>query len=203
MISTELVERALRLINPAPTPEQAVALRTMLRTQVDNALRRLAVLALPNNLLRATFTVTATDGEASLATPLSASEPLLLEGFKRASVFIDGYTHTAQWKADRSSLAFPSSDQFAYYTLEDQTLVIRDSGGLDSYTGTVTLRNAPYIPILANVPVSLEPVLVEILATYGSQSTQVAQPDRRRDRRRGEDSGTETRRTYTSAPDRS
>ena len=48
-------------------------------------------------------------------------------------------------------------------------LVIRDATGLDHYAGTVTLRNAPYVPTLANVPLSLEPLLVEILAKYGRQ----------------------------------
>lgn len=188
MTSSELIEQALRLIQPAPTPEQALHLRTALETQIGNALRKLAVLALPNNLLRKSFTITASSGEASLTAPLTAAEPLLLEGFKRASIFITGFNQAAQWKADRSALSYSATTQFAYYTLEDQTLVIRDAGGLDNYNGDVVIRNAPYIPSLANVPVSLEPVLVEVLAVYASQNlSQVAEPDTRRDRRRSSD----------------
>lgn len=178
MIANELVERSLRHLGPM-SEERRVALRTILLVLVDDALRRLAELALPSGLLRTTFTVTAMSGEASLSTPLNAAEPLLLDGLKRASVFIDGFTHAAQYKADRSSLSFEASTEFAYWTLENQSLIIRDGTGLDNYSGDVILRNAPFVPTLANVPVSLEPVLVEVLADYGKEPAQVVTQDRR------------------------
>lgn len=168
MTANELVERSLRLIGPM-TEEQRLAMRSGMLVLVDDALRKLAELALPGRLLRKTFTVTATSGEASLSTPLAAAEPLLLDGLKHASVFITGFTHAAQYKADRSSLSFAASTEFAYWTLENQSIVIRDGTGLGNYSGTVTLRNAPHVPTLANVPVSLEPILVEILAEYGKE----------------------------------
>jgi len=174
MTASELVERAIRLIHPAPTEEQQVGLRTALLTKIDNALYKLAELTTPSNLLRKTVTVTAASGEASLATPLAATEPILLSGVKRAQVFIDGFTHAAQWKADRSSLALPMSSQFAAWTLENQTIVIRDSAGLGNYDGNVVVRNVPYVPLLVNVPVTLQPLLVEVLAAYGQPAEMAA-----------------------------
>lgn len=179
MTANELIERSLRVLGPM-TEEQRLTTRSGLLTLIPDALQKLAVLALPNNLLRKTFTVTAVNGEASLSVPLSAVEPLLLDGLKRASVFIDGFTHAAQYKADRSSLSYQSSSQFAEWTLENQTLVIKDGIGLDNYDGDVILRNAPFIPTLANVPVSLEPIMVEVLAGYYGKPTEVAEPQRRR-----------------------
>jgi len=163
MISTQLIELALRAIHPAPTEEAQVGLRTALAVEISRALRQLAEVAAPTNLLRRTFTVTAAAGEAALTTPLAASEPLLLNHLRRASIYITGYSTAAQWKADRSSLSFAATTQFPYYTLEGQTLVIRDGDGLDHYAGSVIIRNAPYIPLLGGVPTSLEPVLVELL----------------------------------------
>lgn len=180
MTANELIERSLRHLGPM-SEERALAVRSILLVLIEDALRRLAELALPSGLLRKTFTVTATNGEASLSTPLAAAEPLLLDGLKRASVFIDGFSQAAQYKADRSSLSFQASTQFAYWTLENQTLVIRDATGLDNYSGDVILRNAPFVPTLANVPVSLEPVLVEVLAEYGKEpATEVVTTNRRR-----------------------
>lgn len=184
MLSKELVERALREIHPVPTPEEMVRLRTALTLRIPQALRKLAELAIPSNLLRKTYTVTATSGEAPLTIPLNAAEPLLLEGLRRAQVFITGFNHAAQYKSDRSSLSFPGSSQFAHWTLENQTLIIRDATGLDNYAGDAVIRGAPYIPLLANVPVTLEPILVEIMASY-VQPAEVPAKDRRGDRHRG------------------
>lgn len=131
---------------------------------VDIALRRLAEVTASTSLLRKSFTVTAINGEASLATPLSATEPLLLDGLRRAQIFIDGFNHAAQYKADRSSLTFSASNQFAYWTLENQTLIIRDGTGLDNYDGPAVIRSAPYVPLLANVPATLGPIFIELLA---------------------------------------
>ena len=178
MTSGELIERAIRLLGPETTVEQRLHLRSTLLANVETALRRLAEMAAPKNLLRKTFTVTATDGEASLTTPLAAAEPLLLDHLSRASIFITGFTMAAQYKADRSSLSYAATTQFPYYTLENQTLVIRDATGLDNYNGTVTLRNAPYIPLLTNVPASLETLLVELLA-----ATVLPKPEEKKERR--------------------
>lgn len=164
MNSAEAVERALREIIPAPSPEEAVRLRTMLEVRIQGSLRALAERVIGTNLLRKTFTETATAGEASLTASLTAAEPLILEGIRSASVFITGFDYAAQYKADRASLTFPASTEFAYWTLENQTIVIRDADGMGTYDGTVTIRNAPYIPTLANVPVSLEHLFVLILA---------------------------------------
>ena len=183
MFSRDLIERALREVVPAPTEEQAVAIRTALTLRIPGALRKLAELAIPSNLLRKTFTVVAVNGEASLSTPLNAVEPLLLDGIRRAQVFIDGFSHAAQYKPDRSSLSFRGSSQFASWTVENQTLIIRDNIGLDNYDGAVAIRGAPYVPTLENVPDTLEPILVELMANY-AQPAQMAKEDRRRDRRR-------------------
>lgn len=164
MTSSELIERALREIQPAPTPEQALHLRTFLEVRIKSALRILAEKAMTGNLLRKTFSVTAVLGEASLATPLAASEPLILEGLRRSSVYIDDFDYPAQYKADRSSLSFPATTELAYWALENQTILIRDAVGIDNYAGTVEIKNAPYIPLLTSVPVSLETVLVMIVA---------------------------------------
>lgn len=163
MISQHLIEQTLRAIHPAPSEEAMVGLRTALAVEIPPVLKRLAEIAAPTSLLRRTFTVTAVAGEAALTTPLAASEPLLLNHLRRASIYVVGYGVAAQWKADRSSLSFAATTQFPYYTLEGSTLVIRDAAGLDSYAGAVTIRNAPYIPLLAGVPAPLEPILVEIL----------------------------------------
>lgn len=164
MTSSEAIERALREITPAPTPEEALRLRTMLDVRIQGSLRALAERTMTTNLLRKTFTETATAGEASLATSLTAAEPLILEGIRSASIFIEGFDYAAQYKADRASLAFPASTEFAYWTLENQTIVIRDADGIGTYDGAVTIRNAPHIPSLANLPVSLEHLFVLILA---------------------------------------
>lgn len=141
---------------------------------VPDALRELASQAMPTNLLRKTFTETAAAGEASLATSLAATEPLILEGLRRASVYITGFSYAAQPKADRASLSFPASTEFAYWALENQTIIIRDATDIDTYAGPVTIRNAPYIPILANVPVSLEPLFLLILADMASMKSKAA-----------------------------
>ena len=166
MLSAELVEKALRLIEPLPSEEVAVRLRTTLLTRITNALQQLAEVVSTSNLLRKTVTVTATNGEAPLTTPLNATEPILLAGLRRGQVYISGFNYPAQYKADRSSLIAPASTEFAYWTLENQTILIRDATGLDNYDGDVIVRNVPYVPLLANVPVTLEPLLVEILARH-------------------------------------
>jgi len=141
---------------------------------IPDALRELAAQAMPSNLLRKTFTETATAGEAPLTVSLAAAEPLILEGLRRASVYVVGFGYAAQFKADRASLSFPASAEFAYWTLENQTIIIRDGDGIDSYAGTVTIRSAPYIPILANVPVSLEHLFILILADLASMKSKAA-----------------------------
>lgn len=135
---------------------------------IPNALRELAEQAMPTNLLRKTFTETAAAGEASLTTSLTAAEPLILEGLRRAAIYVDGFTYAAQYKADRASLSYPASTEFAYWALENQTIIIRDAMGLNNYVGNVTIRNAPHIPILTNVPVSLEALFILILADMAS-----------------------------------
>jgi hypothetical protein len=147
------------------TPESALQLRTQLAARIETSLRLLAERVMRTNLLRKTYSVTAAAGEASLTTPPPAEpEPMILEGLKLAQVYIDGFTLPAQYAADRSGLMLDQTDQFARWTLENQTVVIRDATGLDHYAGPITIRNAPYIPTLANVPVSLDAVLVKILA---------------------------------------
>ena len=141
---------------------------------IPDALRELATQAMPTNLLRATFTETAVNGVAPLTASLAAAEPLILEGLRRASVYVDGYSYAAMFKADRASLAFPASPEFAYWTVENQSILIRAEDEVDSYDGPVTIRNAPYIPILENLPVSLEHMLILITADLASMKARAA-----------------------------
>lgn len=131
---------------------------------IPDALRELATQAMPSNLLRKTFTETAVAGGAPLTTSLAASPPLILEGLRQASIFIEGFAYAAQYKADRSSMSFLATPEFPYWTLENQTIVINDGTGLGNYAGDVTIRNAPYIPTLATIPTSLEHLFILILA---------------------------------------
>jgi len=174
MLSVENVPIRARALLAARGQDVSNLRSPRLLALIPDALRELATQTMPTTLLRKTFTETATAGEAALTASLAAAEPLILEGLRYASIYVTGFRYAAQFKADRSSLSFLSSAEFAYWALEGQTLVICDEVGLDNYAGPVTIRNAPYIPILENVPVSLEHLFILILADLASVKTKAA-----------------------------
>lgn len=117
--------------------------------------------------LRKTFAISAVNGVVSLATPLTASEPIILEDHKRWLVTFDSATYPAQYRADRSSLLLPASPEFVRWALEDNSLLVSgaDETGIGSFTDDGNIRNAPFVAQLSSVTVGLEATFIQTLAT--------------------------------------
>jgi hypothetical protein len=141
---------------------------------VPDALRLLS----ERGFLRKTFVITAVNGVVDLAAPLTAAEPLILERIREAQVTFPDFTYALQWKADRSSLSFPASSEFGYVAVEDKTLLIATSDGLGVYDGTGSLRNAPYVPLLSSVPVTLEAAFIALVSELAHVPAQMARTQR-------------------------
>jgi hypothetical protein len=141
---------------------------------VPDALRLLS----ERGFLRKTFVITAVNGVVDLAAPLTATEPLILERIREAQVTFPDFSYPLQWKADYSSLSFPSSDQFAYVAVENKSLLVATSDGLGVYDGTGSLRNAPYVPLLSSVPVTLEAAFIALVSELAHVPAQMARTQR-------------------------
>lgn len=132
------------------------------------------VLQSPNpakrHLLRKAFPIIAVDGEVDLTAALTDTEPLLLDGIRQSTITFNDVAYPAQFKADRSSLSYPASTEFIYWTLEGTKLLVVEFDGLGTFAGIGQIRNAPYVPILTNAVVqsNLDDELVEIVARMAS-----------------------------------
>lgn len=114
--------------------------------------------------LRKTFSISAVSGVVSLTAALSDAEPIILEENKQWVVNFDNQTYAAQRKADRSSLSLPSSVEFVYWTLENNSMLVANESGLGSFTDSGDIRNAPFVALLSSVTVGLEATFIQTLA---------------------------------------
>lgn len=170
MTSAEIVEKALRRVQPAPQPEQLAALRTSLALAVDPARRRLAYAIASDprrrDTLRKSFNLTVSSGAVSLTTHLAAAEPLLLETVKAADIRSASSTFKWQWKGNRSLLAIhPTGTDFIAYTLEGTTIYT------DASDSSATMF-AGYEPSLNTVEtMGLEEELIEAVVMLATGAT--------------------------------
>jgi hypothetical protein len=162
--SSELVERALRVIAPDPTPEQAVRLRSALMVRLASALESLAIKVAGSrdknvrNLLRKDFTATLASGTADLSTLLTGTQPVLLDAMRFADIRHADSTLKVQMLADRGSLAQEKPAAFLFGAVEGSTLYIPDADdGSLSITANYVERS------VANLKLQLEPMLIDEL----------------------------------------
>ena len=127
-----------------------------------------------------TFTIDAgevTDGVASVASALTADEPLVLESLTaeppQARVYIEGYPYQLRMMPDRSYLTLDAT-KTPSYAVEDQNLYIKGSDGkIDTFNEKVRISGA-YIPSLANVRPNHVRKLIDVLVAIALASTKQA-----------------------------
>jgi hypothetical protein len=108
-------------------------------------------------LLKKDFSVTVTSGTGSLTTPLTASEPLLVEYLPQATVSTAGGVKL-HYLPDRTQLELDRPKLLIWYTVDNSTLRTKNTdGSLSSLNTTVT------ITANATVPDILSDDLVEIV----------------------------------------
>lgn len=174
MTSDELVEKALRRILPAPTPEQRTALRTALALRVDEARQRLAEAVNSSDrperrqLLVTEYAATITEGVITLSALTDAAGNPLRESLARAEIYSDSSDYRWQYKGSRSVLSLQRTDgDFIYYTVSGAR--IHTTSG----DASATVR-ALRVPTLASLPTELEDELIEILAEFSSEEEAAA-----------------------------
>lgn len=172
MTSQQLIERATKRF-----PQVDLELRSRLYVLIPDALKSLGYQVMNSNdpmvkqKLIKDFTVTASAGTASLTTPLTASEPMILESLKSATMTHSTSDYPFQHLFDRQSLVLDRpSFGLIYDWVNGNTLRTRDTdGSLTALSGTVTI-SANYVPILTTVSgdQTLEEMLVEELVRVAS-----------------------------------
>lgn len=163
MTETQIVEVALRMIQPVPSVQERVGLRTALRLGIKPALESLAqkVGSSPDrnlrNLLRESLgTIAVTTGVASFATLLIGTHPILLDQTAiRTADIRTAAGQKVQMLADRASLHADAPDSFLYGAAEGVTLYT------DAPDGDLTVI-ANYIETdVANLKIQLVPMLLD------------------------------------------
>jgi hypothetical protein len=115
-----------------------------------------------SQLLKKDFTVTVTSGTGSLTTPLTASEPILVEYLPQA-IAVTANGVKLHYLPDRTQLELERPRLLMWYTVDNSTLRTKNTdGSLLSLSTTVTIT-ANYTPTIANVPDLLSDDLVEIV----------------------------------------
>jgi hypothetical protein len=151
---------------------------------VPTALKALARLVADDDSLRhlltKVFTVAITAGQGSLATHLTATEPLLLDKLGKATIYLDGLIFPVTLAPDRAYLSLDTSSR-PFVAVEDQVLYVKGEDGLTgTYTGDAALSSASYVPLLSSLPVSLNdkfvPLVAGMLMPAASRRSKQAQP---------------------------
>ncbi len=175
MTSSELVERSLRRITPAPIESVRATLRTTLLTQIDDVLRRLPTVVrlrlgvAEAEIYRKNFTVALTAGQGALSSHTNlalASEPMLASEIAKVTHPDVVSTYNTAGKLTRvgseSALSLPHSLEFAYYAIEDNILYTMLNNDRAALGGNATVR-AAFPPAIGNVKEAHEPILVELM----------------------------------------
>jgi hypothetical protein len=113
-------------------------------------------------LLKKDFTVTVTGGTGSLTTPLTASEPILLEYLPQALAFTSNGLQL-HYLPDRVQLNLERSNLFIWYTVDNSTLRTKNTDGNLSTLATTVTITANYVPLIASVSDLLSDDLVDIV----------------------------------------
>lgn len=169
MDSKVAVERALRLINPAPTPEQLTSLRSSLFTLLGHALKVLAEKVAYDTTperrqtLVTEYSASIVSGTITLSSLTHADGNPLLGALGVAEIISAGSVFPWVRKPDRMHMALErSSYNLIYYCVSDGKI------HTTATDATATIR-ANRVPTIASVPAELEDELVEILATGMAQ----------------------------------
>jgi hypothetical protein len=173
--SQTAVERALRLINPVPSEEEALRWRSTLNTLIEPARMEMVDQLLGSGdrewreLLRKEWTpVTATDGRAPLTALVTDPEPLVVKYFNTAEIYLDSITRKVTLLPDETSVTRDRMPGFPVATLIGTELLIYNGG--QAYTGDLKVRG-PYMPALASFNQQLDEKFVLVLAAMGKQQT--------------------------------
>lgn len=165
MTTAELIESLRPALGFEGQPDDPLLWR--ITQAIPTALEALARLVSESpatrRLLTKTFTVAITNGEGSLATPLAAAEPLLLDKVDKAAVYITGVEMPLRQLPDRGRQQLEADDRYSY-VIDDSVMVIKGTEGLGTYTDNATIRSAPFVPTLANLPDTLDGQLTAIVA---------------------------------------
>jgi hypothetical protein len=117
-------------------------------------------------LLRKDFSVSVTSGVGALTTPLTASEPLLLEFARGYLVYNTADTrYPYSYCADKGSLLDDRPLGLGYFTINGTDLLVVTSVGSRTPTATYTVR-APYVPTLALLPGTLDDDFLGVLTEF-------------------------------------
>lgn len=174
MNSQTAVERAIRLITPAPSEADELRLRTALNLLIEPARMETVDQLLASGdrqwreLLRKEWTgIEVVDGVASLASLLTNPEPLIAKYFDSAEIYIDGVTRKATIVPDETAVKRDRLPGFPVATLIGTDLLVYNGGPV---SGELKIR-AAYIPSLANFKEQLDEKYVLVLASMGKQET--------------------------------
>ena len=175
MKSQNAVERAIRLVTPAPTDAEKAALRTTLNVLLNDARMEFAEQTAASddrdlrNLLRKTFEVVTTNdsGLVDLTPLLTAAEPMLLKFLNTTEIFCAGISRKATLLPDESTLSLERPSGFPFAALQGTTLKVMNGG--QPFVGEVTIRGS-FVPALANINgPQLEEPFVLVLHSLGSK----------------------------------
>ncbi len=175
MRSQEAVEQALRLINPAPSEDEALRWRSTLNTLIEPARMEMVDQLLASGdrewreLLRKEWTpVAAADGFASLVTLIEDAEPLVVKYFNTAEIYIDGVKRKTTLLPDETAVRRDRMPGFPVATLIGSDLFIYNGG--QPVTANLKIRG-PYKPLLANFKQQLDEKFVLVLHSMAKQQT--------------------------------
>jgi hypothetical protein len=172
MNARRLVEAAIRRIDPAPTPERLVALRTTLSALVPSAVRRVIESALLSGdrrrleSLRQTYTVTASGGEADISSLLDATNGLHPDLLGEAEITDASTGKRFEWEPDRAALSIMARSGFPCVAREGSTLVFSDAdGALGTFSSDVDIRGygVGYANGVIDIAETLEPAVLDAL----------------------------------------
>jgi len=175
--SQNAVERAIRLITPAPSEDAKAALRTTLNVLINDARMEFAEQTAASddrelrNLLRKVFPNVTTNGSgvAALTSLLTASEPLLLKFLNTAEIYCAGITRKVTLVPDESTLTIERPPGFPFAALQGTSLRVVNGG--QPFVGDVSIKGS-FVPTLANISgPQLEEPFVLVLKNMGSQQT--------------------------------
>lgn len=127
---------------------------------IESALARLADRVRESedrNLLVKSFTVPVSAGRASLANFPS----ILVAGLPRAYVKSSLSSYPYEYQANREDLDFPPYSEFYYFTVQDNSIIVRDGAGLVPTDAGLTVE-CSYVPAITDIENTLWPTLVDI-----------------------------------------
>lgn len=140
----------------AVNPQAPASLVPRLRAMVPGALIQMAERVSRSSLadlLRTTFTETAVNGVAPLAS-VALAEPLLLDS--KLEVFLTGSTHPLEPVPDRETLQLEGSVEFGFYCIEGLNLHVKEADSeYGAYDGSVTIIGTR-IPLTSTLPLQLQ-----------------------------------------------